>query len=122
MTGDDEATFLCRLGDRVRLLRLARRLSQIELASRAGISRVFLSAVERGRHGANVLALRRLATALDLRLPELVDIDEAPHSIGHVTGTRRPAAIKDEGRAGRRPGRCAGAGDGNRTRTVSLGS
>ncbi len=101
MTEDEEAVFLRRLGDRLRLFRLARRLSQAELTSRADISRVFLSAAERGRHGANVLALRRLATALGVRLPELLDVDEPLAPTGHAAGTRRPAAIKDDGAAAR---------------------
>jgi len=42
------------------------------VADAAGLSRVFVGAVERGRHGANVLALRHLAAALQLTLCDLV--------------------------------------------------
>jgi len=45
--------------------------------------------------------LRRLAIALGVRLPELVNVDEAPISIGHATGTRDPEAIEEERAAGR---------------------
>ena len=71
MSADDE-TYLRHLGARLRLRRLALRMSQQDLADAAGLSRVFLSAVERGRHGANVLALRHLATALRMTLRDLV--------------------------------------------------
>jgi hypothetical protein len=36
-----------------------------------------------------------------VRLPELVNVDEAPISIGHATGTRDPEAIEEERAAGR---------------------
>jgi transcriptional regulator with XRE-family HTH domain len=69
--GDDE-TYLRHLGDRLRLYRLTLRMSQQDLAAAAGLSRVFVSAVERGKHGANVLALRHLADALGITLCDLV--------------------------------------------------
>jgi transcriptional regulator with XRE-family HTH domain len=76
--GDDEA-YLRRLGDRLRLCRLALRMSQQDLAAAAGLSRVFVSAIERGKHGANVLALRHLADALGIRLGDLVCEEGAVH-------------------------------------------
>jgi len=71
----DEA-YLRWLGERIRLLRLAKRMSQQDLADAAGLSRVFVSAVERGRYGANVLALRHLAAALFVRLAYLLDEED----------------------------------------------
>lgn len=69
-----EAAFLRRLGKRVRLLRLVRELSQDELARAAGMSRSFVSLIEKGSHGVNVIRLLRLADALAVSLPELLDL------------------------------------------------
>jgi transcriptional regulator with XRE-family HTH domain len=61
--------------------RLAVRMSQQDLAAAAGLSRVFVSALERGRHGPNVLALRHLAGALGVALCDLV-ADAGPAGAG----------------------------------------
>lgn len=85
-TGDapsDPAAFLRALGRRVRFLRLTRELTQDELATAAGISRSFLSLVEKGAHGIDIVRLLRLAAAFDLSLTQLVDIS------GGQTHTRR---------------------------------
>ena len=76
MTGvvtEAEAAFTQALGERIRILRLAKRWSQERLAAAAGVSRVFLSALERGVHAPNVLVLYRVAQALQVPLAELVD-------------------------------------------------
>jgi transcriptional regulator with XRE-family HTH domain len=69
---DAERAFVLALGERVRLRRVGRGWSQSRLATAAGLSRVFLSAVERGLHAANVVRLHRLASALDVPLAELL--------------------------------------------------
>jgi transcriptional regulator with XRE-family HTH domain len=56
----DLMRYLAALGERIRLLRLLARLTQSELADAAGISRSFLSAVERGARGLDLVRLRRL--------------------------------------------------------------
>jgi len=70
-----EAAFTLALGECIRLLRLDQRWSQERLADAAGVSRVFLSAVERGVHAPNVLVVYRLAAAL--KVPLAVVVDEA---------------------------------------------
>lgn len=70
--GDGEAAFLQALGRRLRLARHTLSLSQQQLADRAGLSRNFISGLERGTHGADVLRLRRLASALGVDLRDLV--------------------------------------------------
>lgn len=67
-----DSRFLRDLGLRVRLLRVARTLSQDELARLSGVSRVTLGLIERGEHAASLLAYRKLARALDRDLGELV--------------------------------------------------
>ena len=69
-----EAAFLRALGKRVRLLRRVRELTQDELAQAAGMSRSFVSLIEKGSHGVDVVRLLRLADALDVSLLELLDL------------------------------------------------
>jgi transcriptional regulator with XRE-family HTH domain len=63
---------LSALGERIRLARLGRRLSLDQVASRAGVSRSMLSAVERGAKVPTVLVLDRIATALDSSIARLL--------------------------------------------------
>jgi transcriptional regulator with XRE-family HTH domain len=68
----DAEEFLRVVGKRIRILRLTRELTQDELAAAAGISRSFVSLVEHGAKGIDVVRLMRIAAALDVPLPELV--------------------------------------------------
>lgn len=56
------------LGQKVRTARLARDWTQGELATRAGVSRGLVSAVERGAAEASLESIERIAVALDARL------------------------------------------------------
>jgi transcriptional regulator with XRE-family HTH domain len=60
------------LGARVRDARLRQRLSQEQVAELAGVSRPYLSAVERGERNFGVVNLIRIAQALRLDAAELV--------------------------------------------------
>ena len=68
----DADVWLRALGKRVRILRLTRELTQDELAAASGMSRSFVSLIEKGAHGVDVVRLLRLAAALDVELPELL--------------------------------------------------
>lgn len=72
--GPQDRAFLRELGRRVRLNRRYQDLTQAELADRAGLSRSFVAVFETGRHGIDVSSLRRLADALGLPLPTLIDV------------------------------------------------
>lgn len=76
---DDPAAveFLRVLGRRVRLLRLARELTQDQVADSAGMSRSFVSLIEKGCHGVDVVRLLRLAGVFGMPLVELLDLDTA---------------------------------------------
>lgn len=76
-SGPQDRAFLEELGRRVRLNRRYQDLTQAELADRAGLSRSFIAVFETGRHGIDVTTLRRVAEALDLSLPALVDVPAA---------------------------------------------
>lgn len=64
-----------RMGARVRQLRHARRLTQEQLAERAGLSYKFLGEVERGRGNPTLTTLAALSDALGIRLVDLLALE-----------------------------------------------
>jgi XRE family transcriptional regulator, regulator of sulfur utilization len=73
------------LGVRIRALREAARLSLRDLALRSGVSAPVLSQVERGETSPTLQVAERIAAGLDLRLSQLLRLDED----GIVTVVRR---------------------------------
>jgi XRE family transcriptional regulator, regulator of sulfur utilization len=84
------------LGTRVRALREAEGLSLRDLAERSGVSAPMLSQVERGETSPTVAVAERIAAGLELRLSQLLRLDEE----GAVVVVRR-----DERRKGPAGGR-----------------
>ena len=76
----DEAALLRRIGLAVRLERVARGLSQNELATAAGISRVTLGSIERGDHPASIVAFVRLSRTTGLSLDRIMNGESAAAS------------------------------------------
>src|SRR5580658_7217387 len=72
------------VGPRVRALREAMGLSLRELALRSGVSSAMLSQVERGETSPTLLIAARIAAGLELRLSQLLRLDEG----GAVTVVR----------------------------------
>ena len=68
------------LGRNVRAARLARGLSQEQLAFEAEMKRSYLSDLERGTRNPSVRALGRLAQALGVEPPELLRRSEQTES------------------------------------------
>jgi XRE family transcriptional regulator, regulator of sulfur utilization len=64
------------IGARVRALREASALSLRDLAERSGVSAPMLSQVERGGTSPTLTVAARIATGLDLRLSQLLRLDE----------------------------------------------
>src|SRR6266550_6977882 len=64
--------FLRAVGRRIRLLRYERELTQEELGAAAGISRNFVSLIEHGEHGMNLVRLFALARALGVEPAQLL--------------------------------------------------
>ena len=64
-----------RVGARLRQLRHARRLTQEQLAERAGLSYKFVGELERGRGNPTLTTLAALSGALGVRLPDLLALD-----------------------------------------------
>ena len=79
-----------RFGSAVRDRREALRLTQEELAERAGIHRTYLSDVERGTRNLGLLNIEKVASGLSLKISELFrDVGSARRSavlIGQVSG------------------------------------
>src|SRR4051794_11537168 len=73
------------LGPRIRALRDAMDLSLRELAARSGVSAPMLSQVERGETSPTLQVAARIASGLDLRLSQLLRLEEA----GAVSIVRR---------------------------------
>jgi len=70
------------LGERLRLLRRRRRLTQFELAEQAGLAQAYLSQLESGRRQASLETLERLAEALEVPLGTLLDGQQATSTAG----------------------------------------
>jgi transcriptional regulator with XRE-family HTH domain len=64
------------LGPRVKALREAMDLSLRDLAERSGVSAPMLSQVERGETSPTLQVAKRIATGLELRLSQLLRLDE----------------------------------------------
>jgi transcriptional regulator with XRE-family HTH domain len=82
------------LGIRVRALREAMDLSLRDLAVRSGVSAPMLSQVERGETSPTLQVASRIAAGLELRLSQLLRLDES----GAVTIVRRTERRKGPGR------------------------
>ena len=63
------------VGARVKQLRQARRLTQEQLAERAGLSYKFIGEVERGRGNPTLTTLASLSEALGVSLIDLLGVD-----------------------------------------------
>lgn len=69
---EGDRVYLDSVGLRVRLFRMARSMSQDDLARRASVSRVTLGSIERGDHAAGLLTYLKLARALGRDVGELL--------------------------------------------------
>ena len=69
-------TVRTQLGKTVRELRLARELSQEELAFRAGVHRTYLGGIERGKRNPSLRNIAAIAKALGVPLSQLFLFEE----------------------------------------------
>ncbi len=78
------------IGPRIRALRDASGLSLRDLAERSGVSAPMLSQVERGETSPTLAVAARIASGLDLRLSQLLRLDEGGQVAIVRAGERRP--------------------------------
>src|SRR5947209_16841573 len=76
-TGTVEVNGIPPIGPRIRALRDAEGLSLRDLAERTGVSAPMLSQVERGETSPTLAVAGRIAAGLELRLSQLLRLDEA---------------------------------------------
>lgn len=74
--GDEEKEFLRSLGIRVRDYRKALGLSQEQLAEFAAVHPTYVSNIENAKANASIGICRRVAKALHVPLPQLIDINQ----------------------------------------------
>jgi transcriptional regulator with XRE-family HTH domain len=87
------------LGTRIRALREAMELSLRDLAERSGVSAPMLSQVERGETSPTLQVARRIAAGLELRLSQLLRLDEDGAVTVVQAGERRRGASAASGHA-----------------------
>jgi DNA-binding XRE family transcriptional regulator len=63
------------VGTRLREAREGAGLTQVELSGRTGIDQAVISRLERGKHRPRIDTLRRIASALDMTVPQLLTSD-----------------------------------------------
>jgi transcriptional regulator with XRE-family HTH domain len=92
----DQLDHQIHIGPRVRALREAMDLSLRDLAERSGVSAPMLSQVERGETSPTLAVASRIANGLELRLSQLLRLDEA----GSVSVVRAAERRRGGGAAG----------------------
>ena len=70
-----KSVVLIKFGKKVRARRTALRLSQEELAERAGVHRTYIGMIERAEKNITLENIERIAKALKTSLPELFTFD-----------------------------------------------
>jgi len=85
-----------RVGQRIRALRKARRLTQTALAARCGLSQESLSRMEIGKHSPSLAALDRIALALGVTPASLLDVEPYTHDVPEDLVERLQARLPDD--------------------------
>ncbi len=88
-----EESYLALIGERLRMTRARRGMSRKVLSAASGVSERYLAEMERGTGNASVLVLRKLATAMGIRVAELaseepdrsVDLNHAIHQLERLS-------------------------------------
>lgn len=63
-----------KFGKRVREIRVLKKLSQEELAEKAGVHRTYIGMIERGEKNITLENIEKIATALEISLNELMNL------------------------------------------------
>lgn len=81
------------IGDRIRAVREAKKLSQGDVEKRSGLLRVYISRVENGHTIPSVETLEKFAHALDMKLYQLFYAGEEPPNLPNLPGRKTADAI-----------------------------
>ena len=69
----DTSVALKKFGDRIRYLRLMRKLSQEQLAELCELHRTYIGGIERGERNVSLRNIIRIASALEVTISELFE-------------------------------------------------
>lgn len=70
---DDPSNLLIRFGRRVRVLRVAKELSQESFAELCNLDRTYISSLERGKRNVSLRNIAAIAAALGVSLSQLLE-------------------------------------------------
>jgi len=70
---ESEKVFLEKIGNRIKELRLKSELSQEKLSFACELDRTYIGSVERGERNISLINLNKIAAALNILLPELLN-------------------------------------------------
>lgn len=73
---ESEKLYLKQVGERIKLFRLNANLSQEKLSFASNLDRTYIGSVERGERNVSVLNLRKICSALNTTISELLTITE----------------------------------------------
>ena len=73
---ESEKAYLEQIGNRIRELRTEADLSQEKLAFSCDLDRTYIGSVERGERNVSVINLRKIANALKIEVPALLNVKE----------------------------------------------
>lgn len=69
------------IGKKIKNIRKVNKLTQVELAKKANISRSYLADIENDRYNASVDTLKSIANSLDVKLSELIEESSSDNKI-----------------------------------------
>lgn len=73
-----DTKFLIRLGARIKELRLAKEMTQNDLATQCNFEKASMSRIEAGKTNVTILTLHRISRALDIDVAEFFKHDGLP--------------------------------------------
>jgi transcriptional regulator with XRE-family HTH domain len=74
--GAEEKELLRKIGFRIRELRLNAGLSQEKLSFKCKLDRTYVGSVERGERNVSLINLNKIALALGVPMPNLIDLQD----------------------------------------------
>lgn len=86
ITDPRDFEYLLALGERVKIIRRARRMSKVAVGQSADLDRIYLGRLEGGCHNPTAITLRHIARALAVPVPLLVDEKATPLRVLRLLG------------------------------------